>query len=67
MPKFIMNDRDAVFTSQIWSKLFHLQGTQLNLSTAYYPQTDGQTKVINQSLEWYLRCFTREKPKEWSK
>ena len=67
MPTSIMSDRDATFTSLFWSKLFRLQETELAMSIAYHPQIDGQTEVINGSLEQYLRAFTSEKPHRWAK
>lgn len=66
IPTFIASDRDAIFTSLFWSKLFRLQGTELAMSTSYHPQTDGQIEVVNRSLKQYLQAFTSEKPHKWS-
>ncbi|XP_050878548.1 uncharacterized protein LOC127082359 [Lathyrus oleraceus] len=45
-PKTIVSDRDRVFTSQFWQQLFKLSGTTLSMSTAYHPQTDGQSEAL---------------------
>jgi hypothetical protein len=61
-----MSDRDPVFTSKFWQKVWSLIGTGLHMSTANHPQTDGQTERVNQCLEIFLSCFVHATPKKWS-
>ena len=65
LPKTIVSDRDVKFTSYFWKTLWHLLGTKLKFSTAYHPQTDGQTEVVNRSLGNLLRCLIGENVKNW--
>jgi transposase InsO family protein len=50
VPKKIVSDRGSQFTSKFWEKLHESMDTKLNFSSAYHPQTDGQTKRTNQIL-----------------
>jgi len=66
IPNSIISDRDPLFFIQFWQEIFKGQGTQLRMSSAYHPETDGQTEVINRCLESYLRCFATDQPRSWS-
>jgi hypothetical protein len=60
-------DRDSQFTSKFWEKLHKSMDTMLNFSSAYHPQTDGQTKRTNQILEDMLRACALKCGKSWDK
>nr|ABF95994.1 retrotransposon protein, putative, Ty3-gypsy subclass [Oryza sativa Japonica Group] len=67
VPKKIVSDRGSQFTSHFWKKLQEELGTRLNFSTAYHPQTDGQTERLNQILEDMLRACVLDFGKTWDK
>jgi len=65
MPQSIVSDRDPVFTSAFWRELMRLMGTKLHMTTAFHPQSDGQTEAANRVIVMYLRCFTGDRPRQW--
>ncbi|KAA3470147.1 reverse transcriptase [Gossypium australe] len=67
VPLSIVSDRDPRFTSQFWKKLQEALGTKLHFSTAFHPQTDGQSERIIQILEDMLRCCILEFESMWEK
>ena len=67
LPESINTDIDKVFTSVFWRELFKVMGVELNYSSSYHPQIDGQGERLNQCVESYLRCMTGELPSQWSK
>lgn len=67
LPQSIISDCDSVFLSHIWQELFRLADVKLCMSSAYHPQSDGQTERVNQCVETFLRCFVHACPKQWSK
>jgi transposase InsO family protein len=56
VPKKIVSNRGTQFTSMFWGRLHETLDTQLLFSSAYHPQTDGQTKRVNQILEDMMRA-----------
>jgi transposase InsO family protein len=66
-PKGIVSDRGSVFTSKFWAEVCLYLKVKRRLSTAFHPQTDGQTERQNQVLETYLRIFCEEQQSNWAK
>ena len=67
VPKTIISDRGTQFTSRFWEQLQGCLGTKLIRSSAYHPQTDGQTERVKQILEDMLRATVMHFDKSWDK
>jgi len=65
VPSSIVSDRDPRFTSRFWKSLQEALGSKLRLSSAYHPQTDGQSERTIQSLEDLLRVCVLEQGGTW--
>lgn len=65
LPDDIISDRGTQFTSNFWQSLFKILKVEIKLSSAYHPQTDGQTERVNQVLEQYLRCTINYHQDNW--
>ena len=65
MPKRIISDRDPRFTSRFWTQLFNSLGCRQALSTAYHPETDGQSERFHRSVEQVLRCYVSATQTDW--
>jgi hypothetical protein len=65
MPCSIVSDRDPRFTGAFWQALFRLLGTRLDMSTAYHPQTDGQTERANRVVTEMLRAYVTARQNDW--
>ena len=65
IPRSIVSDRGKIFMGHFWQEIHKLQGTKLNFTSAYHPESNGQSEVVNKRLGNYLRCFASTKPKSW--
>jgi hypothetical protein len=65
LPLDIVSDRDSRFTSKFWKALTSQLGIRARMSTAFHPQTDGQTERTNQTIEAYLRAFVNPEMDNW--
>ncbi|GLB36661.1 putative retrotransposable element tf2 155 kda protein type 1-like [Lyophyllum shimeji] len=65
LPDAFVSDRGPQFVVEFTRELYRLLGIKLSTSTAYHPQSDGQTERVNQELEQYLRVFCNERQDDW--
>jgi transposase InsO family protein len=64
-PQAIITDRDTKINSKFWLTICRRLGIRRNMSTAFHPQSDGQTERMNQELERYLRCYVSYHMDDW--
>jgi hypothetical protein len=66
LPRTIISDRGPQFAGVFWTRLCERLGMDRQLSTAFHPQTDGQTERMNASMEQYLRIFKSHQQDDWA-
>ena len=66
LPSSIISDRGRTFVSYFWDQLITRLGIKADLSTAYHPETDGQTEILNSILEQYLRAYVNFLQNDWA-
>ena len=59
-PRSVVSDHDSRITSDFWREVCQYKVIKRRMSTAYHPQTDGQTEVLNRIVEDYLRYYYSE-------
>ena len=67
IPNSIVTDRSSLFISKFWSSLCYFIGIKQRLSTAFYPQTDAQTKKQNSTMEAYLQVLINYEQNDWAR
>lgn len=65
-PESVVSDRGPQFVSRFWGEFCRILGVKLKLSTAFHPQTDGQTEIMNQYLDQRLRPYVNYYQENWS-
>jgi transposase InsO family protein len=65
LPIDIVSDRDSRVTSSTWKAFIRSLGIKPRISTAFYPQTDGQMEWLKQIIEAYLCCFVNHEIDDW--
>ena len=66
VPQKIVSDRGPQFISHFMKEFYSMIGVKANLSTAFHPQTDGQTEWVNQEIEVYLQAYVNHLQDDWA-
>lgn len=66
LPSTLVTDRGPQFTSKVWQCIASIMGITHRLSTAYHPQTDGQSEIVNKVLGQYLRVYSNLEQNDWA-
>jgi len=66
-PRGVVSDRDTRITSKLWAEVCVYSLIKRMMSTAFHPQTDGQTEILNRILENHLRAYTSLEQMNWVK
>ena len=66
LPQKVISDRGCQFVSKFMKELCNQLGIERNSSTAYHPQTDGQTERVNQEMEQYLQLYISYRQEDWA-
>ena len=66
VPHKVVSDQGPQFVSQFMKEFYAMIGVKANLSTAFHPQTDGQTEQVNQEIEVYLRAYVDHLQDDWA-
>lgn len=64
-PADIVSDRGSLFTGKFWTEVCHLLQMHMSMSTAFHPQSDGSTEIVNRMVEQVLRCHCMYQPQNW--
>ncbi|KIM51663.1 hypothetical protein SCLCIDRAFT_33278 [Scleroderma citrinum Foug A] len=67
LPSTIVSDHGSVFASNFLGELYKLLGIKRKMSTAFHPQTDGQTEQLNCEINQYLRTYINDQQNKWAK
>jgi transposase InsO family protein len=66
LPDLIVSDRGSVFVLYFWNSLCKLLGIAQKLSTAFYPESDGQTEATNKEMKRYIRIYVDYPQQNWA-
>ena len=66
LPRQVISDRGSQFTSKVMQEIWNKLGVKSTMSTAFHPQTDGETERVNQELKQYLRVFCNYQVDNWA-